>query len=144
MQIGATHDHLQGDEEATGVISNVPVENALIENLNSRMLCGQLVPLQLGQFGADFDDIISYSLVNVGRILVANVIEHVASECAVPGADLINDQIVIRIALEHIFGEYTLSDGLTVPWLKGEKVDRERFTRGSAVGQDEAMKEGRP
>ena len=103
----------------------------------------QFVPLYSCQLRADLDDIVPYSLIHLGWVLVANIIEDIACERAIASANLINHQIVIRIVLEHIFGEYTLSNSLAIPRLRRKDVDNRTFV-GVLANARRHDEQGRP
>jgi hypothetical protein len=72
--------------------------------------------LNLRQASADFDNAVPCPVIHL-RVLISNEIKYVESQCTVSSAYLIYDEIFVREVLEQIFGNQTLSDSLTVPWL---------------------------
>lgn len=77
----------------------------------------QTSPLSHCEWGADLDDSVDRAIIDF-RIVITQIVENVQRQSAVSSPELVNLEIFVREVFQKIFGNKTLSDGLTVPWLE--------------------------
>ena len=77
------------------------------------MRCAQFLPLEGGEVGADLDNVIPRAFIHVG-IVVLQVVEDVLRQRAVPRANFIDDEVLVREELEQVLGNEALRYGAAV------------------------------
>ena len=111
-----TYDNLHGEEVAWRWLQRIPAEYAFVRHSNAGVRCAQFLPLEGGEVGADLDNVVARAFVHVG-IVVLQVVEDVLRQRAVPRANLIDDEVLVREVLQEVLGDQALSNGPAVPRL---------------------------
>lgn len=92
------------------------MEDTFVRHGDAGMLLEQQLPLQLSKAPANLDNVISSTLVH-RRILVAYVVEDIARQSAVAGADFVDDEVFVRVVFQEVFGRKASCYCLPVPRL---------------------------
>ena len=112
-------EHLECQEEARLWHERVPCEYAAVHDLHPVGVARvqgrgrQVRGLRAGQLGADLDDAETRARVD-GRISRAYVIEDVEHQRAVARAQLVDEQVVVRVVRQQVVLHQVARDGLAV------------------------------
>ena len=108
-----TYDDLHGKEVAWRWLQCIPAEYAFVRHSNAGVRRTQFLPLEGGEVGADLDNVVARAFIHVG-IVVLQVVEDVLRQRAVPRANLIDDEVLVREELEQVLGNEALRYGAAV------------------------------
>ena len=117
--VGEVVEDFQRQEPARFQHRRVPVEDAAVDDLH--VLCvaaaggclGELLGLQRGEVGADFDDFELRVFVHFW-IQIADVVQDVQHQRAVARADFVDDQVVVGVVRQLVVYYQVARDGFAV------------------------------
>ena len=88
-----------------------------MNDLDAVVFRTQVLSLLLSKTSADLNDAVSRPLVHFG-MTISYEVQNVHGQRTIASSDLVNIEVFVREVLEEVLGNYTLSDSLSVMWLR--------------------------
>jgi hypothetical protein len=116
-QLEVTYDNLHCYEETRSRFPDIPVKNAFMDNIHTRVNGAKFLDLPFHHIPADFDNVILGTIVDFW-IFFSKIVENVHCKSSIAGTNFIDDKIFVWEVFEEVLRYKASGNGLSIPWLK--------------------------